>query len=128
MFARTSSFVLFVLFTLPLLATASAVPQSNIKAHVSDLEARQTNGQCQTGTLSCCSSVQSTQSNPLLGLLLGLLGIVLGPINAEVGLNCSPISVIGVGGNSCTAQPACCQDNNFNGLITVGCSPVSISL
>ncbi|THU89766.1 fungal hydrophobin [Dendrothele bispora CBS 962.96] len=128
MFARASSFVVFVVFTLPLLAAASAIPEPVNQARASTLEPRQTNGQCSTGTLSCCSSVQSTQSNPLLGLLLGLLGIVLGPINAEVGINCSPISVIGVGGNSCTAQPACCQDNNFNGLITVGCSPISIAL
>ena len=50
-------------------------------------------------------------SNPLVGILAGLLGVVLGPITALVGVNCSPISVIGVGGNSCNANPVCCTNN-----------------
>ncbi|KAK7460516.1 hypothetical protein VKT23_009236 [Stygiomarasmius scandens] len=119
MFARSSQFIVFLLFGLPLLAAASAIPAQS-------LEARQ-DGQCSTGTLQCCQSVQSATS-PVVSLLLGLLGVVLGDLNLDVGLTCSPISVIGVGGNSCTAQPVCCQNNNFNGLIAIGCSPISISL
>ncbi|KAJ3512144.1 hypothetical protein NLJ89_g3695 [Agrocybe chaxingu] len=61
-------------------------------------------------------------------LLLGLLGLVVQPINAIVGLTCNPISVIGIGGNSCTAQPVCCQNNSFNGLIAIGCTPVNLNL
>ena len=39
--------------------------------------------------------MQST--DPLVSIILALLGIVLGPIDAQVGLDCSPITVIGVG-------------------------------
>ncbi|TEB23099.1 hydrophobin-251 [Coprinellus micaceus] len=84
-------------------------------------------GQCNTGPIQCCNSVQQA-SNPVVGLLAGLLGIVLGPLTGQVGLNCSPISVIGLPGNSCSAQPVCCTGNNFNGLIVVGCSPININL
>ena len=52
-------------------------------------------------------------TDPLVGLLLDLLGIVLGPITALVGVNCSPISVIGAGGNSCSATPVCCAENGI---------------
>jgi len=46
-------------------------------------------------------------------LLLGLLGIILQDLNLNIGIGCSPISVVGVGGNACTATPVCCQNNNF---------------
>ncbi|KAF8980551.1 hydrophobin-263 [Cyathus striatus] len=102
-----------MLFALPLLAAASAIPRQG--------------PQCNTGTVQCCNSVQQA-SNPLVGLLAGLLGIVLGPITGQVGLTCSPLSVIGIGGNSCTAQPVCCTGNSFSGLIVLGCTPININL
>nr|CAA76494.1 hydrophobin [Pleurotus ostreatus] len=113
MFSR----VIFCTFLiLPLLAAATAIPRTNPPAPT-----------CTTGSLQCCNSVQAA-SNPVVGLLAGLLGIVLGPITGQVGLTCSPITVIGVGGTSCSAQTVCCNGNSFNGLIVVGCSPVNISL
>ncbi|KAJ3516277.1 hypothetical protein NLJ89_g1223 [Agrocybe chaxingu] len=84
-------------------------------------------GQCNTGPIQCCQSVQTAGSSPLAGLL-GLLGVVVGPIDALVGLTCNPISVIGIGGNSCTAQPVCCTNNSFNGLIALGCTPINLNL
>ncbi|KAJ3572060.1 hypothetical protein NP233_g3337 [Leucocoprinus birnbaumii] len=83
--------------------------------------------QCNTGDLQCCNSVQAASSNAV-GLLLGLLGVVLSDLTALVGITCSPLSVIGVGGNSCSAQPVCCQNNSFNGIIAIGCTPVNINL
>ncbi|CAA7269621.1 unnamed protein product [Cyclocybe aegerita] len=65
---------------------------------------------------------------PILGPLLGILGLVINPINAIVGVTCSPIDVIGIGGNSCSAQPVCCQNNSFNGIIAIGCTPVNLNL
>ena len=45
--------------------------------------------------------------------LLALLGIVIEGIDAVLGLNCSPISVIGVGtGNACSSNVVCCDNNN----------------
>ncbi|KDR81105.1 hypothetical protein GALMADRAFT_20915, partial [Galerina marginata CBS 339.88] len=83
--------------------------------------------QCNTGDLQCCNSVQSANSPSIAGIL-GLLGIVVGSITGQVGVTCSPISAVGVGGNSCAAQPVCCSNNSFNGVVAIGCSPVNINL
>ncbi|PPQ87943.1 hypothetical protein CVT25_001128 [Psilocybe cyanescens] len=83
--------------------------------------------QCNTGDIQCCNSVQKADSNAVTALL-GLLGIVLQDVTALVGLTCSPLSVIGIGGSSCTAQPVCCTNNSFNGLIALGCTPININL
>ena len=69
--------------------------------------------QCNTGAIQCCDSVQSASSTGVSSLL-GLLGIVLENLNIPVGLNCSPLSIIGIGGNSCTAAPVCCENNTFS--------------
>ncbi|KAK7686589.1 hypothetical protein QCA50_010189 [Cerrena zonata] len=116
MFARAYSLIFFLLFALPLLAVATP---SGI------IEARQ--GQCNTGPIQCCNQTLAA-TDPLVGLLAGLLGVVLGPITALVGVNCSPISVIGVGGNSCSANPVCCTNNGIGGLLSIGCLPISLGL
>ena len=55
----------------------------------------------------------SQASDPATSIIVGLLGIVLEGVDALVGLDCSPITVIGVGtGNSCDANVVCCQNNN----------------
>ncbi|KIJ27926.1 hypothetical protein M422DRAFT_190367 [Sphaerobolus stellatus SS14] len=85
---------------------------------------------CNLGEAYCCNSVG--QANTLSGVstVLTLLDIVLDPITAIVGLSCSPISV-GIfssagGGANCAQQPVCCTNNSFNGLINIGCVPVSL--
>ncbi|PPQ78229.1 hypothetical protein CVT25_015548 [Psilocybe cyanescens] len=83
--------------------------------------------QCNTGGLQCCNSVTSANS-AAASSIIALLGIVVQDVTAAVGLNCSPISVIGIGSNSCTAQPVCCENNSFHGLIALGCTPVNINL
>ncbi|KAF5316703.1 hypothetical protein D9619_006800 [Psilocybe cf. subviscida] len=108
----------FALLALPVLAAATAVPRTDGSGP---------SNQCNGGTLQCCNSVQSA-SNPLVGLLAGLLGIVLGPITGQVGLTCSPLSVVGISGTSCSQQSVCCTGNNFNGAIVVGCTPININL
>ncbi|PBK84068.1 hypothetical protein ARMGADRAFT_943952, partial [Armillaria gallica] len=66
--------------------------------------------------------------SPSVTTLLGLLGVVIGDLTANVGVTCSPISVIGVGGTQCNSQAVCCDNNNFNGLIALGCTPLNIGL
>ncbi|KAF4621107.1 hypothetical protein D9613_000147 [Agrocybe pediades] len=83
--------------------------------------------QCSTGNLQCCNSVQDA-SSPTVTSLFGLLGIAVGSVTGLVGVTCSPISVIGIGGNSCSAQPVCCTNNSFNGVVAIGCTPVDLSL
>ncbi|EJC98269.1 fungal hydrophobin [Fomitiporia mediterranea MF3/22] len=116
------------LFALPLLAVAT--PWANPTKTVTVTAVPTTTqpaSQCYTGHIQCCNSVQSA-SDPAVTTLLGLLGIVLSDLDVLVGLTCTPISVIGAGGNSCSAQPVCCQNNNFNGLIAIGCTPINLGL
>ncbi|TFK37342.1 hydrophobin, partial [Crucibulum laeve] len=82
-----------------------------------------------TGDLQCCNSTQDSQnlSSTVLGIF-GLLGIDVSSITALVGVTCTPITVIGLGGNSCSAQAVCCSNNSFNGLVALGCTPVNLSL
>ncbi|KAF8153770.1 fungal hydrophobin-domain-containing protein [Crassisporium funariophilum] len=83
--------------------------------------------QCNTGDLQCCNSAQAANSPAAAGLL-ALLGVVVQDVTALVGITCSPITAIGVGGNSCSAQPVCCSNNSFNGIVAIGCTPVNINL
>ncbi|KAJ3500899.1 hypothetical protein NLJ89_g9586 [Agrocybe chaxingu] len=82
--------------------------------------------QCNVGDLHCCNTT-AIASNPVAGILLGLLQVAVEPITALIGITCSPI-LAPITSNSCSAQPVCCQNNNFNGVIVVGCSPVNLSL
>lgn len=54
---------------------------------------------CNTGPIQCCDSVQSAGSADA-SKLLGLLGVVVQDLNVLVGITCSPITVIGAGGDS----------------------------
>ncbi|ETW80327.1 hydrophobin-like protein [Heterobasidion irregulare TC 32-1] len=120
MFARISTLFVFFFLGLALMVSSTPTPSSE------SLIAR--DGQCNTGTLQCCNSVQSS-SDPVTSLLLGLLGVVLGGIDIPIGIQCTPITVIGVGsGANCVQQPVCCTGNTFNGLVTVGCSPINLGL
>ncbi|KAF8163781.1 hydrophobin [Crassisporium funariophilum] len=83
--------------------------------------------QCNTGDLFCCFDVY-TSSAGVMQPLLGLLGIIVEPASALIGANCNPINVIGIGqGGQCAYQPVCCQNNQFSGIVHVGCTPVSFS-
>ncbi|KAI3597612.1 hydrophobin [Moniliophthora roreri] len=73
-------------------------------------------------------AVRHKASSDPVGVILSLLGIVLQDLNVDVGLTCDPITVIGAGGNSCSASPVCCSDNSFNGVIAIGCVPVTLGL
>ncbi|PPQ78118.1 hypothetical protein CVT24_006419 [Panaeolus cyanescens] len=109
------------------LATLAAISTASLAVASPTGGSSSPSNQCNTGELQCCNSLQAANSSAISGLL-GLLGIVVGDITALVGVNCSPISVIGIGGNSCTAQPACCTNNSFNGLVALGCSPINLNL
>jgi len=87
-----------------------------------------TQSACDTGSQSCCNSLQDA-NDPSLSTLLGSLGLDLSGIVGQVGLTCSPITGIGAGaGASCSQQPVCCTNDTFNGLIAIGCTPINIVL
>ncbi|PBK73441.1 fungal hydrophobin [Armillaria solidipes] len=117
MFAHISAFS-FAILALPLLVASSAVPKAGTNTTV-------TGGQCNTGSAQCCKSVQDPKSDAVQSAL-GLLGIPIGDITANVGLTCDPITVIGLGTTSCANQPVCCEKNNFNGLVALGCTPLNV--
>ncbi|TFK39707.1 fungal hydrophobin-domain-containing protein [Crucibulum laeve] len=108
-----SKIALFAAASMAVLVAASPVP------------AGQT---CSTGPVQCCNSVQDAKSVDVQNAISGLLSVILGPITGQVGVTCSPITAIGLGGNSCNAQTVCCDNNNFNGVIALGCSPINLSL
>ena len=54
-------------------------------------------GSCNSGPVQCCGSVHEAGSTGANNVLAGLIGAVLGPITAQVGANCNPITAIGVG-------------------------------
>ncbi|KAI0648528.1 fungal hydrophobin [Trametes meyenii] len=108
MFSRTA---VFAFATAPLLA--AAMPG-----------ALQTRQSCSTGSIQCCQ--QTTSANSVSGsAILGLLGVILQDLDVLLGVNCSPLSVVGIGsGNACSATTVCCQDNSQGGLISIGCLPI----
>lgn len=55
--------------------------------------------QCNTGTQVCCNSLQKADSPQAAKILGSLVGVVVDAA-AEVALGCSPITVIGIAGNS----------------------------
>ncbi|KAF9259952.1 fungal hydrophobin [Marasmius fiardii PR-910] len=84
--------------------------------------------QCNVGPAQCCKQTMSAGSamataNPGL---LALLQVVVQDVNVIVGLDCSPISVIGGGNGGCNSRPVCCNDNSNGGLVSIGCVPISI--
>ncbi|PCH38992.1 fungal hydrophobin [Wolfiporia cocos MD-104 SS10] len=85
-----------------------------------------TAGQCNTGDAQCCQSTESA-SSAAGSQLLGLLGIVLEDADVLLGLDCSPLDVVGVGsGSECNAEPVCCTENGIGDLISIGCVPISL--
>ncbi|KAL0573312.1 hypothetical protein V5O48_008633 [Marasmius crinis-equi] len=63
--------------------------------------------------LQCCESV-TTASDPSAAAALAAIGVIVGDVNALVGLNCSPITVIGGGSSGCSGSNTAvfCQDNS----------------
>ncbi|EIN05015.1 fungal hydrophobin [Punctularia strigosozonata HHB-11173 SS5] len=87
---------------------------------------------CTTGSTQCCSSTSST-SDPLVSTILGLLNIVVSGVDIPIGLGCSPLNIIGIGGNTCTNNVVCCDNTDdagglLSGLIGIGCIPIIATL
>ncbi|KAK3819453.1 MAG: hydrophobin-315 [Linnemannia gamsii] len=82
--------------------------------------------QCNTGKAVCCNSVRQS-TDAAVASMFGLLGMPPPTPSVLVGLGCSPITVIGVGsGVTCPAQPVCCKNVYFNGLIYSACVPINL--
>ncbi|KAF8519124.1 hypothetical protein BU17DRAFT_90315 [Hysterangium stoloniferum] len=77
--------------------------------------------QCDTGAPQCCTAVGAASDSAVIAAL-GVLSGLLNGITGIVGIGCLDI----VAGVNCAQQPVCCTGNEFNGLINIGCSPVSL--
>ncbi|GJE93626.1 fungal hydrophobin-domain-containing protein [Phanerochaete sordida] len=110
-------------------ATTASAAASGAASPTGAAGAGSGSGSCSTGPVQCCNSVQPASSLSAAQLAkYGLVGIVLDDLDIPVGLDCDPISVIGVGGNSCSATPVCCSNISQSGLVNIGCLPVEIPL
>ncbi|EMD41238.1 hypothetical protein CERSUDRAFT_127881 [Gelatoporia subvermispora B] len=75
---------------------------------------------------ACCQQVGAASSAPIANVLGGL-GVVIQDITAIVGVNCSPITVIGIGsGNACSGTTVSCSSNELGGLVQIGCVPITL--
>ncbi|KAF9443405.1 hydrophobin [Macrolepiota fuliginosa MF-IS2] len=87
-----------------------------------------TTGECNVGSLQCCKQVQKPADKSVQNQL-DLAGLAAGTLNGLVGVQCSPITGLGIGaGSNCNADPVCCTGNSFNGVIAIGCTPININL
>ncbi|RDX48976.1 fungal hydrophobin [Lentinus brumalis] len=98
-----------ILAALPLLAVATAIQGRGGSPPASGNE--------------CCKTL-TTASDPAAAGIIALLGIVVQDLTVGVGLNCSPITVIGNSG--CSDTTVTCTDNSHGGLISIGCVPVTL--
>ncbi|KAI0739585.1 hypothetical protein C8Q80DRAFT_1357439 [Daedaleopsis nitida] len=81
-------------------------------------------GQCSTGTVRCCSSMEPASSDKGQTILQALSLDV--PTESSLGLTCTPVNTGSVGGGQhCDAMPLCCNGNEYSGL-SIGCSPINL--
>ncbi|MFH8555854.1 hydrophobin family protein [Streptomyces celluloflavus] len=81
----------------------------------------------QSGTLECCQA-EASADEPVVSEIAGLLGLTIPP-DTIVGVACSPIAVIGSGGNSCTGDVLeCAGTDTLTGLIAVDCTPYTAAV
>ncbi|KAH8995815.1 hypothetical protein EDB86DRAFT_1066937 [Lactarius hatsudake] len=73
--------------------------------------------QCSVAHSKCCNEYTSSQNPSAIGLA-GSLGVVLNSV-VGVAMDCSALS------STCNNQAVCCT-NTQNGLINIGCSPISL--
>ncbi|KAL4247817.1 Hydrophobin [Abortiporus biennis] len=100
-----SFFVVSVLFSSVLITQVQGIPNDSPPPSY-----------CNTGTQQCCDQ----SNNAAVTEIASLLGIVLGDLKGLVGLGCTPI----IGNSGCSAEVACCQDNSYGDIISLGCSHI----
>ncbi|KAJ7020726.1 fungal hydrophobin [Mycena alexandri] len=72
----------------------------------------------------CCASVVPA-SNRGAGIVAALLGLDISGLLVDVGLSCSPITVLG---NNCGGTTVTCDapDKEWGGLIAINCIPITL--
>ncbi|KAI0646326.1 fungal hydrophobin-domain-containing protein [Trametes meyenii] len=123
MFSRAIA-VLYFALSLALLAAAMPGGSPHPTTTITEIPPASTGSLCSTGSLKCCQSVGKAQ-DPVFGTILGLLQVVVDGVDGLLGLQCSPIKIVGLGSDSaCEANVVCCENNSVGGLISIGCIPI----
>ncbi|PVF92941.1 hypothetical protein CPB86DRAFT_839496 [Serendipita vermifera] len=73
----------------------------------------------------CCDQTYYSDDKNFLDFA-GLVGILVPVERTMVGVQCNPIANIVGGVKGCQASAVCCRDNNFNGLVNVGCNSIQL--
>ncbi|KAG6372708.1 hypothetical protein JVT61DRAFT_6295 [Boletus reticuloceps] len=109
MFVRVSTLIL-------------TIAASAIAGHMGGGTASTAN-QCNNGELQCCNVTKASQAPSSI-----INGLGLNP-NTPIGLNCSPLSVLQLGGSQCSQQAVCCDDTRAveNQVVGIDCSPVNVN-
>ncbi|KAG1780578.1 fungal hydrophobin [Suillus placidus] len=87
-------------------------------------------GQCNTGEIQCCNNSTNYDSAPAAKAFnqVGLANVAV-VVDAVVGLDCSGTSVVGTSsGCEANQEPLCCEDNSYNGLVSLGCTPINVNV
>ncbi|KAF8207805.1 hypothetical protein K438DRAFT_1814308 [Mycena galopus ATCC 62051] len=108
MFSKLSVVVASVLLTL-----AAAIPNGTPPPPVTPPTSNQ-----------CCASVVPA-SNGAASLVAAILGLDLSGILVDVGLSCSPITVLG---DNCGGTTVTCDapEKEWGGLIAINCIPITL--
>ncbi|KAG2344426.1 hydrophobin, partial [Suillus weaverae] len=79
-------------------------------------------GQCNTGEIQCCNNSTNVPAAAKAFNQVGLANIAAVE-DGIVGLDCSGTSVVGTSsGCEANQEPLCCEDNSYNGLVSLGCT------
>ncbi|KAG1732436.1 fungal hydrophobin [Suillus paluster] len=83
--------------------------------------------QCDTGTIQCCESSTSYSTAQWMYPEYGIVDVAAA-VDAVVGLTCSGVTVVGTSsGCEANQQPLCCEDNSYNGVVSLGCTPINVN-
>ena len=75
------------------------------------------NQQCNGGEIRCCESTQDSKSfsEEYKGLIAQLAQVDVKQVTGTIGVQCSSVNVLALGGGpKCNQQTVCCQNNNFS--------------
>ncbi|PPR04604.1 hypothetical protein CVT24_011760, partial [Panaeolus cyanescens] len=77
-------------------------------------------------TIQCCNSLNDV-SNVDATNIAALIGVAVSDLTGQIGLQCNPVTVIGVGaGANCASAPVCCEKNFQNQLVGINCTPITV--
>ncbi|KAI8970908.1 hypothetical protein BD414DRAFT_501575 [Trametes punicea] len=58
--------------------------------------------------------------DPVIGVLLGLLGVVVDAVDTLLGIQCSPIKIVALGPDpACSANVVCCENNSIMSFLHI---------